>query len=445
MRAFTYLPLLGSLLFAAVNSEDTSDISRRNEKLQQFYNHQAKDGTCVKYFDPKVPNDGLTPCRTYCKAKGQPEEKVGCHSGPTPTGKGPWYTDTDGYEWYPGKCFCAEEIDPIAEAFAIPIIESLAKLDNVICGVFLQAVVESINIGFALVPGAGQAATAARLATKAAVEGAKSFAENSMNPTDFFDGWIKKGCGIDKIELDYDGTFNSLVNAPDSVGTSTGCKRKKKGDCKKLDRKPDPTTKKEDTPATTKKEDAPKTTKKEGAPITTSNAGPTTTAGSDRGLSNSDKSQATLSSTSSVSPSETPVTCQSCRSSKVKNAARDARWGSMFVPRAAGDSCILDSSKGEDSCAASGLDTRDGLLSERSLTKDDPKLTLAGKTFWIDCGRHKPCADARKDSNIDKYYYIEGDSKCGGDLKIGGTRDVAGLEFQSMVSLTSFRLLVNGV
>ncbi|KAI8259046.1 hypothetical protein K4K58_002896 [Colletotrichum sp. SAR11_239] len=415
MRAFAYLPLLGSLLVATASALQTSEISRRDEKLDQFYNAMAEDGTCVIYIDNTVKNDGLTPCRTFCKEKGQPEDRVGCHSDHIPNGEGPYPRDPDGYEWFPGDCFCAEEIDPVAEAFIIPVIEGLAKLDEIICGVFVQAVVESINIGFALVPGAGQAAASARAATKAAVEGAKSFAENSLNPTDFFDGWVKKSCGIDKIELDYDSTFNSLVNAPDSVGTSTGCKRKKKGDCKTLDSKPDPKT--------TKKDDAPKTTKKE-EPPTTKDPGPTTTAGPDGGLTTSDKPQATTTSTSSANPSETAVTCESCRSSKAKNAARNARWGSTFVPRAAGDSCILDSPKSESGCTASGLQARDGLLSERALTKDDPKVNVAGMTFFIDCGKHKPCADAMTDSNIDKYYYLEGDAKCGGDLKFGTKKDV---------------------
>ncbi|CAI0652579.1 unnamed protein product [Colletotrichum noveboracense] len=417
MRAFAYLPLLGSLLFATTSALQASEISRRDEKLDQFYNAMAKDGTCVIYIDKTVKNDGLTPCRTFCKEKGQPEDRVGCHSDHIPNGEGPYPRDPDGYEWFPGDCFCAEEIDPVAEAFITPVIEGLAKLDEIICGVFVQAVVESINIGFALVPGAGQAAASARAATKAAVEGAKSFAENSLNPIDFFDGWVKKSCGIDKIELDYDSTFNSLVNAPDSVGTSTGCKRKKKGDCKTLDSKPDPKT--------TKKDDAPKTTKREEPPTTTTkDAGTTTTAGPDGGLTTSDKPQATTTSTSSANPSETAVTCDSCRSSKAKNAARDARWGSMFVPRAAGDSCVLDSPKSESGCTASGLQVRDGLLSERALTKDDPKVNVAGMTFFIDCGKHKPCADAMTDSNIDKYYYLEGDVKCGGDLKFGTKKDV---------------------
>ncbi|KAF3801432.1 hypothetical protein GCG54_00005589 [Colletotrichum gloeosporioides] len=155
----------------------------------------AKDSTCVIYIDKTVKNDGLTPYR------------IGCHSDHIPNGEGPYPRDPGGYKMFP-----VQEIDPVAEAFITPVIEGLAKLDEIICGVFVQAVVESINTGFALVPGADQAAASARAATKAAVEGAKSFVENSLNSSDFFDGRVKKSCGIDKIELDYDSTFNSLVN-----------------------------------------------------------------------------------------------------------------------------------------------------------------------------------------------------------------------------------------
>lgn len=79
MRAFTLLPLLGSLLFAVAQetSKPDTSISRRNEKLQQFYNHFAKSGDCAIYIDSKVKNDGKTPCKQYCKARGQPEDKIG--------------------------------------------------------------------------------------------------------------------------------------------------------------------------------------------------------------------------------------------------------------------------------------------------------------------------------------------------------------------------------
>lgn len=82
MRAFAYLPLLGSLLFATTSALRASEVSRRDEKLDQFYNAMAKDGTCVIYIDKTVKNDGLTPCRTFCKEKGQPEDRVGVSGFP---------------------------------------------------------------------------------------------------------------------------------------------------------------------------------------------------------------------------------------------------------------------------------------------------------------------------------------------------------------------------
>lgn len=376
-------------------------------------------------------------------------------------GKGPYPTDTDGYEYLPGKCKCAEDIDPIAEAFAIPIIESLAKLDNIICGVFVQAVVEAVNIGFAFVPG-GQGVTAARTATKAAVQGAKSFAENAMTPYDFFDGWVKKGCGLEKIELDYQKTFDSLVGAPDSLGTSTGCKRKERGKCKTQPARPDPKTteKKADPPKTTdKKEDAPKSTpttsKQDDAAKTTTtkpaDAGPNTTAGSDRGLPpGSDKPQATSSGTSassSAAPSETALTCELCSSSNAKKAARDARWGSMFVARAAGPVCLLDKGPKDDgeSCAADGP-IRRGVLSERSLTEDNPIARFDGKDHTIDCGKHKPCGEARDDGNIDKFYYLTHDAKCGGDMTFGNARtDAKTIDKKKFQSKFSSCLLLFGL
>ncbi|KAF6798163.1 hypothetical protein CSOJ01_12781, partial [Colletotrichum sojae] len=412
---------------------------------------ESKSGDCAVYIDSKVKNDGKTPCKQYCKARGQPEDKIGCVSEHVANGKGPYPTDTDGNEYLPGKCKCAEDIDPIAEAFAIPIIESLAKLDNIICGVFVQAVVEAVNIGFAFVPG-GQGVTAARTATKAAVQGAKSFAENAMTSYDFFDGWVKKGCGLEKIELDYQKTFDSLVDAPDSLGTSTGCKRKERGRCKTQPARPDPKTtdKKADPPKTTDKKDdsakptpTPTTSKQDDAAKTTTTkpadaAGPNTTAGSDRGLPpGSDKPQATSSGTtttsSSAAPGETAVTCELCSSKNAKKAARDARWGSMFAPRAAGEACLLD--KGPkvgdgESCAADGPRRR-GLLSERSLSRADPFVTFNGKNFWIDCGMHKPCGEAKGDSSIDKYYYLTEDSKCGGDMTFGNALTIGNKEFQN--------------
>ncbi|KAL0942312.1 uncharacterized protein CTRU02_200198 [Colletotrichum truncatum] len=423
MKVFAGLPLLCGMLFAAVSSQDVSLNLARRDSWDEFIAFMAEEGQCINYIDPS-PNDGLEPCRIWCKAKGQPEDSVGCHSSHIPVPDGSYPTDRDGYKWQPGDCFCAEEIEPIAEAFITPVLEALSKLDEVICAVFTQAVVNSIEIGFALVPGVGQAATAARQATKLAVEGAKSFAENGLGPAAYFDDWVSKSCGLDKIDLAYDDTFNALVGAPDSVGTSVGCKQKNKKACKKLDPRPDPPqTKKEDGPTPTQDREVPASTKQ---PEATTTADPQTT---------TTTTSSTSTTTSSDSPGQTAVNCQLCSSPKLKREAREARWGSMFEARAAGDTCILDKSngKGGQACPASNavVKVRDGILQDRALTEDNPVVKVNGEELVIECGKHKPCADARTDSKIDKYYYLEQDAKCGGDFAVGSSAQVEGLKFQN--------------
>ncbi|KAF6822241.1 hypothetical protein CMUS01_11167 [Colletotrichum musicola] len=443
MRFLSYLPLVGSLFFAAASCSADLAIRdyTREEMLLQFYNAMAKLSTCVVYNalpqDRNYPDDpdkldGGIPCKIWCKAQGHKGEAVACGTDllDPPSGK-EYPKDVFGNEWTPGKCHCDDKIAPVITAIIEPVFEGLAKLDTIICGVLLQSISEAISIGFAAVPGAGQAVTAARVATRVAVESAKTLAENALDQDYFFDGWVQLACGFKKIDLDYRNTFDELVNAPDSVGKSSGCKRTDKK-CRKLEPKPDrvrikragprkkTTTKKANPPktTTTKKVESSTSTKKVDPPVTTTTEQSTTVS-----------TTSTSTTTSSSSESATAVNCESCRSSSAKNVARDARWGAMFMPRAAGvESCVLDTSAG---CEVSGLKTRDSPLSERSLTKADPSVTINGETYYIDTGKHKPCAEAQKDSGIDKYYFLEGDAKCGGGMTFGPEKDTGKKRFQN--------------
>lgn len=87
MRFLSYLPLVGSLLFAAVSCSADLAIRdyTREERLLQFYNHMAKSGTCVVYLawpqDRHYPDDpdkldGGIPCRIWCKAQGHSDNAV---------------------------------------------------------------------------------------------------------------------------------------------------------------------------------------------------------------------------------------------------------------------------------------------------------------------------------------------------------------------------------
>ena len=73
---------------------------------------------------------------------------------------------------------------------------------------------------------------------RAAVQGAKTFAENGLEASSFFGDWVGPACRRPDWNFDL---FGALLNQPDSVGVSTGCHRKK--GCQKIDPKPDPTNK----------------------------------------------------------------------------------------------------------------------------------------------------------------------------------------------------------
>ncbi|KAK1636284.1 hypothetical protein BDP81DRAFT_394898 [Colletotrichum phormii] len=103
----------------------------------------------------------------------------------------------------------------------------------------LEAFQSIIEVGISFIPG-GAALNGAR----AAVKGAKTFAENGLEAASFFGDWVGPACGVHDWKFDL---FGALVNAPDSMGVSTGCHKKDKAACKRMESKPDP-MKKPDSP-----------------------------------------------------------------------------------------------------------------------------------------------------------------------------------------------------
>jgi hypothetical protein len=142
------------------------------------------------------------------------------------------YKDEDGNQWTAGECECNAKI---VEALVDVVVEALSKLGNILCAIMLSVLEQIVDLAVDLIPG-GQAVTAARIA----VQGAKSFVKNGMTAASFFGDWIGKVCGVDHWNFDLTTVFMGLVNAPDSMGTSIGCFKKNKKDCRKPDSKPDP-------------------------------------------------------------------------------------------------------------------------------------------------------------------------------------------------------------
>lgn len=122
--------------------------------------------------------------------------------------------------------------------FAEIVIEGLSRLDDVICAVMLSALMTIVEVGVNFIPGGG----AVSRATRAVVEGAKTFEENVLDGESLFTGWIGPACGIPEFEFNLMDTFEDLITAPDSMGESIGCMRRNKKNCKDRDDRPDSTS-----------------------------------------------------------------------------------------------------------------------------------------------------------------------------------------------------------
>lgn len=133
-----------------------------------------------------------------------------------------------------GKCECNSEAVAVAQAIAPIVIEGLVVLGDALCegvGIALAVVKEvaetTVDIGLTLIPGAGEVN-----ALKVAVKAAKSFAENAMDGKNFAEDYISK-CKNSHITDDAKQAYPRLISMDDKYGTSIGCQRKNKKECKK--------------------------------------------------------------------------------------------------------------------------------------------------------------------------------------------------------------------
>lgn len=68
----------------------------------------------------------------------------------------------------------------------------------------------------------------------------KTFDQNVLSPTDYFNNYLGSKCGITGISLDPVGLFSILVGASNGLGTSRGCYRKGGIGCIQPKNNPDP-------------------------------------------------------------------------------------------------------------------------------------------------------------------------------------------------------------
>ncbi|KAK8057782.1 hypothetical protein PG996_011719 [Apiospora saccharicola] len=219
-------------------------------------NPDEKDGLCRYYYSApgRSMNNGLQPCTTYFNN----------HGG---HGFAMWgfrkHTDDDGFRYVPAPCKCDDKtVEVVAGEIAKLIVEALSQLDHILCAVFVSAIMEVAEIGLMFVPGGAAVMGAGKV-----IQYAKSAYENGMNAANFFTDWIGPACGVPDWDFSLDDMFRTyswirtqmpsicakltalcpslvdMVKAPDSMMGSdlpTGCLRKNKKDCKKIDKKEDP-------------------------------------------------------------------------------------------------------------------------------------------------------------------------------------------------------------
>lgn len=215
-----------------------------------------QSGTCAYFFEkPGAWKSLAQTCIKYCGTQPDGHGYSECDHTPykdlnLPDGvsQSTIMRDESGDVFIPCRCKCSNtDVEGITDAILDVVIEALSHLDEIICGVFMTAMVTIVEVGIMAVPGGAESTAAAR-----AVQGVKSFTENALDVADSMGNWVGKICGIEDPNWP-NSLFDLLLHAPDSYATSVGCKKKNKADCKGVDPVPDkPRSKGIDGPATKK-------------------------------------------------------------------------------------------------------------------------------------------------------------------------------------------------
>lgn len=262
--------------------------------------------------------------------------------------------------------------------------------------------------------------------TRAVVEGAKSFAENGMDGKSLFTGWIGPACGVPEWDFDISMVFGKLVDAPDSMGESVGCKKKKKSECKKLDPKPDP-------PKSTRGPD--RTSKPPSTDRATTTKPTSTTRASTITKKSTTTTKRPTTTTTRTSHGPLATDCGPCKSANVKRAAEKERWAFMYNRAPA--ACALpepDEYIPEDPCSSTdgdALTTREeddddlASLVSRSVKSVDIDLGPSMKTTLL-FGGFLSCGRAKKVAEIDKFFGFKNDNCMNAEIEQLSTQKPAG-------------------
>ncbi|KAK8120841.1 hypothetical protein PG999_004961 [Apiospora kogelbergensis] len=246
MRFVTALGVVFAGLHGISAGPTGLQVRDKNQPDSQTMKSFEQTGHCMNYYTGKkaYPNKGMEPCVKYCEAHGG-HGYVGCDVGQfsgtaeevdkKAKSQGlPPAKDDDGNPWLPGKCKCEDKgLEAFADELINVVARALSKLDNVICAVLVSAFKEIAEIGLEFVPG-GSSVKVAK-----AIKYAKSAYQNGMKAEEFYTDWVGQACCVPGWNFNLEQQFTDLALAPSEMmeGKSTGCVRKDKDKCKKVDEK----------------------------------------------------------------------------------------------------------------------------------------------------------------------------------------------------------------
>lgn len=142
-------------------------------------------------------------------------------------------TDDNGFRWVSAPCECSSsDVEDVAASVFETVAQSLERIDDASCAIWTEALKDILGGGINSIPGGEVLTVAGR-----AVQGAKTFAENGLGATDFFNNWVGSACGLPNWNLDL---WTALLGASNSLGTSVGYPREDKSGCKRQEPNPEP-------------------------------------------------------------------------------------------------------------------------------------------------------------------------------------------------------------
>ncbi|KAF2873230.1 hypothetical protein BDV95DRAFT_605788 [Massariosphaeria phaeospora] len=370
-------------------------------------------GMCAYYWKKVGKNNQLTDtCIEYCKnngGHGYSECDLMSWKGVDLDTFDPSVKkqDEEGDIYVPAPCKCENKaVEAITKTILEVVVEGLKKLDNILCAIMLETFQFVVDAAITFVaPEARLAASVGRF-----VEGAKTFAENTLPANDYFDKFIGDVCGVPDWNVDI---WDALTGAPDVFGVSIGCKKKNKSDCKEQPSRPAPSNKPEEKPkpSESKKDESSAAPSATPTPTPSPSDTPTPTPSSDAAPSTTPSpSSADPSATSSDSSASSSSTSDECGASATASAAACE----------ASTPCDIKNPDegGEDVDVSAELIRRNGYRSHRAfqLEKREPKKgnpcksNDAYKTFLLQSDDYP--SNGQLDVDVKAYGWEKQDNLC---------------------------------